>query len=135
MSLIGGISVFGVAGVIVGPVTLSLFLASARIYEREREQDLADLTSDEKIAKVPKPAMMTTPTAAKSPAPLTTDSTSAQLIATRAIQEPQRRKMHRAFLGSDPAVAGANRRLLLGLPKIRLLPDGSTRELRLLERD
>ncbi len=47
VSLIGGISVFGVAGVIVGPVTLSLFLASARIYERERERDLADLTSDE----------------------------------------------------------------------------------------
>ena len=39
VSLIGGISVFGVAGVIVGPVTLSLFLASARIYEREREHD------------------------------------------------------------------------------------------------
>ncbi len=47
VSLIGGISVFGVAGVIVGPVTLSLFLASARIYEREREHDLAGLTSGE----------------------------------------------------------------------------------------
>ncbi len=40
VALIGGISVFGVAGVIVGPVILSLFVASARIYEREREQDL-----------------------------------------------------------------------------------------------
>jgi predicted PurR-regulated permease PerM len=53
VSLIGGISVFGVAGVIVGPVALSLFLASARIYEREREQDLAavgaaELTSVER---------------------------------------------------------------------------------------
>jgi predicted PurR-regulated permease PerM len=45
VALIGGISVFGVAGVIVGPVTLSLFLASARIYERERELDLAVLTT------------------------------------------------------------------------------------------
>jgi predicted PurR-regulated permease PerM len=45
VALIGGISVFGVAGVIVGPVTLSLFVASARIYEREREHDLAGLTS------------------------------------------------------------------------------------------
>jgi predicted PurR-regulated permease PerM len=54
VSLIGGISVFGVAGVIVGPVTLSLFLASARIYEREREHDLAGLTSGE-IEESPSP--------------------------------------------------------------------------------
>jgi predicted PurR-regulated permease PerM len=47
VSLIGGISVFGVAGVIVGPVALSLFLATARIYEREREQDLVDLSAVE----------------------------------------------------------------------------------------
>lgn len=47
VALIGGISVFGVAGVIVGPVTLSLFVASARIYEREREHDLATVTSVE----------------------------------------------------------------------------------------
>jgi predicted PurR-regulated permease PerM len=45
VALVGGISVFGVAGVIVGPVALSLFLASARIYERERELDLAVLTN------------------------------------------------------------------------------------------
>jgi predicted PurR-regulated permease PerM len=41
VSLIGGISVFGMAGVIVGPVVMSLFVATARIYEREREQDAA----------------------------------------------------------------------------------------------
>jgi predicted PurR-regulated permease PerM len=41
VSLLGGISVFGIAGVIVGPVTMSLFVASARIYERERTADLA----------------------------------------------------------------------------------------------
>jgi predicted PurR-regulated permease PerM len=40
VALLGGISVFGVAGIIVGPVTMSLFVASARIYEREREHDL-----------------------------------------------------------------------------------------------
>jgi predicted PurR-regulated permease PerM len=39
VALIGGISVFGVAGVIVGPIVMSLFVASARIYEREREND------------------------------------------------------------------------------------------------
>jgi predicted PurR-regulated permease PerM len=43
VALIGGISVFGIAGVIVGPVALSLFVASARIYEREREQDLTSV--------------------------------------------------------------------------------------------
>ena len=36
VSVLGGISVFGVAGVIVGPVVMSLFVATARIYERER---------------------------------------------------------------------------------------------------
>jgi predicted PurR-regulated permease PerM len=36
VALLGGISVFGAAGVIVGPVIMSLFLASAHIYERER---------------------------------------------------------------------------------------------------
>jgi predicted PurR-regulated permease PerM len=40
VALLGGISVFGVAGLIVGPVIMSLFLATARIYEREREDDL-----------------------------------------------------------------------------------------------
>lgn len=41
VALLGGISVFGVAGVIVGPVVMSLFVASAHIYERERERDSA----------------------------------------------------------------------------------------------
>jgi predicted PurR-regulated permease PerM len=36
VSLIGGLSVFGVAGLIVGPVIMSLFVATARILERER---------------------------------------------------------------------------------------------------
>jgi predicted PurR-regulated permease PerM len=38
VALIGGISVFGFAGVIVGPVIMSLFVASVHIYERENEQ-------------------------------------------------------------------------------------------------
>jgi predicted PurR-regulated permease PerM len=37
IALIGGISVFGIAGVIVGPVLMSLFVASVRIYERETD--------------------------------------------------------------------------------------------------
>jgi predicted PurR-regulated permease PerM len=40
VAIIGGISVFGIAGLIVGPVIMSLFVATARIYEREREADL-----------------------------------------------------------------------------------------------
>jgi len=40
VALLGGISVFGVAGVIVGPIIMALFVASARIYEREREAEL-----------------------------------------------------------------------------------------------
>ncbi|HEX8796685.1 MAG TPA: AI-2E family transporter [Polyangiaceae bacterium] len=39
VGLLGGISVFGIAGVIVGPVIVSLFVAAARIYERERETE------------------------------------------------------------------------------------------------
>jgi predicted PurR-regulated permease PerM len=35
LSLLGGIKVFGLAGLIVGPVVVSLFLAILRIYERE----------------------------------------------------------------------------------------------------
>jgi len=42
VALIGGISVFGIAGIIVGPVIMSLFVATAHIYERERETDLSD---------------------------------------------------------------------------------------------
>jgi predicted PurR-regulated permease PerM len=44
VALLGGISVFGVAGVIVGPVIMSLFVASARIYEREREAEVNEST-------------------------------------------------------------------------------------------
>jgi hypothetical protein len=39
VALIGGLSVFGIAGLIVGPVIMSLFVATARILEREREED------------------------------------------------------------------------------------------------
>ncbi|MGH7270319.1 MAG: AI-2E family transporter, partial [Polyangiaceae bacterium] len=45
VSLIGGISLFGIAGVIVGPIIMSLFVASARIYERERAAELSDTES------------------------------------------------------------------------------------------
>jgi|GEM_PF-241945 predicted PurR-regulated permease PerM len=38
VGLIGGISVFGIAGVIVGPIIMALFVATARILEREREE-------------------------------------------------------------------------------------------------
>jgi predicted PurR-regulated permease PerM len=48
VALLGGISVFGVAGVIVGPVIMALFVASARIYERERDAELAGPTSAER---------------------------------------------------------------------------------------
>ncbi len=44
VALLGGISAFGVAGVIVGPVAMSLFVASARIFERERDGDLGGRT-------------------------------------------------------------------------------------------
>jgi predicted PurR-regulated permease PerM len=37
VALVGGITVFGLAGLIVGPVTMSLFLATAKIFERERD--------------------------------------------------------------------------------------------------
>jgi len=39
VALLGGISVFGVVGVIIGPIIVSLFVASAHIYERESESD------------------------------------------------------------------------------------------------
>jgi predicted PurR-regulated permease PerM len=47
VALLGGISVFGVAGVIVGPVIMALFVASARIYERERDAELDGATTGE----------------------------------------------------------------------------------------
>jgi predicted PurR-regulated permease PerM len=54
VALLGGISVFGVAGVIVGPMVMALFVASARIYERERDAELAGTTSGER-AEPPAP--------------------------------------------------------------------------------
>jgi predicted PurR-regulated permease PerM len=39
IALLGGIEVFGLAGLIVGPVLMSLFLAIVRIYEREAIAD------------------------------------------------------------------------------------------------
>ncbi|HKQ68953.1 MAG TPA: AI-2E family transporter [Polyangiaceae bacterium] len=39
VSALGGIQVFGLAGIVVGPVLMSLFLAIARIYEREVDLD------------------------------------------------------------------------------------------------
>lgn len=39
VALLGGISVFGVVGVIIGPIIVSLFVASTRIYERDRETE------------------------------------------------------------------------------------------------
>ncbi len=44
VGLLGGISVFGIAGVIVGPVIVALFVAAARIYEREREAENEEQT-------------------------------------------------------------------------------------------
>ncbi|WP_394837154.1 AI-2E family transporter [Pendulispora rubella] len=43
VALLGGIEVFGLAGLIVGPILMSLFLAALRIYEREVDtEDLPD---------------------------------------------------------------------------------------------
>jgi predicted PurR-regulated permease PerM len=42
VALLGGIEVFGLAGVLVGPVIMSLFLAIMRIYERDTATPIAD---------------------------------------------------------------------------------------------
>jgi predicted PurR-regulated permease PerM len=42
VAALGGVEVFGLAGLVVGPVLMSLFVAILRIYEREMEADLAD---------------------------------------------------------------------------------------------
>ncbi|HWL87369.1 MAG TPA: AI-2E family transporter [Polyangiaceae bacterium] len=39
VSLLGGVEVFGLAGVLAGPILMSLFLAALRIYEREVDQE------------------------------------------------------------------------------------------------
>ncbi|MGH7281255.1 MAG: AI-2E family transporter, partial [Polyangiaceae bacterium] len=41
IALLGGIEVFGLAGLFVGPILMSLFLAALRIYERELEIEAA----------------------------------------------------------------------------------------------
>ncbi|MEO7113993.1 MAG: AI-2E family transporter [Polyangiaceae bacterium] len=41
IALLGGIEVFGLAGLFVGPILMSLFLATLRIYEREIEIEAA----------------------------------------------------------------------------------------------
>jgi predicted PurR-regulated permease PerM len=38
VAALGGIQVFGLAGIVVGPVLMSLFLAILRIYERETDE-------------------------------------------------------------------------------------------------
>jgi predicted PurR-regulated permease PerM len=45
VGILGGISVFGVAGVIVGPIVMSLFVASVHIYERERDREMGRSSS------------------------------------------------------------------------------------------
>jgi predicted PurR-regulated permease PerM len=46
VAALGGIQVFGLAGIVVGPVTMSLFLAILTIYEREIEtSELSDLAA------------------------------------------------------------------------------------------
>jgi predicted PurR-regulated permease PerM len=42
VAALGGVEVFGLAGLVVGPVLMSLFVAILRIYEREMEADSAD---------------------------------------------------------------------------------------------
>jgi predicted PurR-regulated permease PerM len=42
VALLGGIEVFGLAGVLVGPVIMSLFLAIMRIYERDTATPITD---------------------------------------------------------------------------------------------
>jgi predicted PurR-regulated permease PerM len=44
IALLGGISVWGVSGVVIGPVIVSLFVATAHLYERERARDLGPQT-------------------------------------------------------------------------------------------
>ncbi|MGD0674194.1 MAG: AI-2E family transporter [Polyangiaceae bacterium] len=69
VALIGGISVFGVAGVIVGPVTMALFVATARIYEREREAEFEGEEEEEEGAMSPGPQPLGPPPARHAPPP------------------------------------------------------------------
>lgn len=45
VALLGGISVFGISGVVLGPVIVSLFVAATHIYERERTEDSSPRSS------------------------------------------------------------------------------------------
>jgi predicted PurR-regulated permease PerM len=45
VALLGGISVFGISGVVLGPVIVSLFVAASHIYERERSEDASPPSS------------------------------------------------------------------------------------------
>lgn len=55
VAALGGIQVFGLAGIVVGPVTMSLFLAILTIYEREIEastsgfNDMSDMTDTQPV--------------------------------------------------------------------------------------
>lgn len=63
IALLGGIEVFGLAGLFVGPILMSLFLATLRIYERELEIEAAQepppprrRATDRNRAETPKPS-------------------------------------------------------------------------------
>ena len=45
-ALLGGIEAFGLAGLIVAPILMSLFLAVLRIYEREVNQSVPVVHED-----------------------------------------------------------------------------------------
>jgi predicted PurR-regulated permease PerM len=45
VAALGGIQVFGLAGIVVGPVLMSLFLAIWRIYEREADESLVSASA------------------------------------------------------------------------------------------
>ncbi len=67
IALLGGIEVFGLAGLFVGPILMSLFLATLRIYEREIEIESAQAPPPPRRRatdrNVDPPAIETTPTA------------------------------------------------------------------------
>jgi predicted PurR-regulated permease PerM len=54
LALLGGLEVFGLAGLLVGPILMSLFLAVFRIYERE-QVDAAKARGREARDKLPQP--------------------------------------------------------------------------------
>jgi predicted PurR-regulated permease PerM len=77
IALLGGIEVFGLAGLFVGPILMSLFLATLRIYEREIEIEAAlspppprrrasDRNRADIVHNVEQPAVETTPTSSSS---------------------------------------------------------------------